>query len=169
MMEEMNDRYTAEQNMMIQVNLNRLCEILDIPKPRLFFPDEKDIEMEAWTTPSENMICLNRNLPFELNLIFALAHECRHLWQIKNRKADIDKHEDTNKRVGDENYNSQESEMDANAFAGAYFWYVGRIEPLWLTFSDKMGKELNRRIRVDLKPLFLSKGYTDDESVVFQK
>ena len=74
--------------------------------------------------------------------IFAIAHELRHLWQYKNgwdlaevKDADISDKEE---------YNLQEHEVDANAFAYNYMLKFG-LRPLFNGMSERVKNAIYKR------------------------
>lgn len=102
-----------------------ICELHEIDMP--------DVQLNEVGTHiaqyhhKEDCITLRKRYDNDLDYCFALAHELRHKWQLE--KGYITEYKNSSKFKNIEEYNNQEIELDAHAFAYAYIaiWYG--VEP----------------------------------------
>ncbi len=76
----------------------------------------------------EHWNILVKNVPLNYDVIFSIAHECRHLWQSRN-EWDLSSAK-APKELSNRDYNLQKHEIDANAFAVVYISQFG-VKPLF--------------------------------------
>ena len=79
-------------------------------------------------------------------LFLALAHELRHLWQIKNNKAFYFSNYKDNSILDIEAYNLQPAEVDANAYAAAVMVDFFSIKPLFQGLPESVVDAIYSRI-----------------------
>lgn len=103
-----------------------ICNTLDIGDVEIMYSTDADdfsteTEMAHYKL-NENTILMNARY-FGMNMkkvlpyiIFALAHELRHVWQ-RNKDTSIFRNHVSSSKLNIEEYNKQDEEMDANAFA----------------------------------------------------
>lgn len=106
---------------MINDYVNDICNILDISIPSISFDTSNfpTDTMMAQCNPNGLTIYLKKYEKPNPDQFFSIAHELRHIWQIKN---DEQLYFSTYKPIdlcsSIEEYNLQIAELDANAFAG---------------------------------------------------
>lgn len=124
-------------------DLKRICDILKINEPAIVYTDEKKYFSSSTTMAAmecgANEIYINKNyLPgTDFDLLFCIAHECRHLWQVNNSKVDYKKYRSSN-FLSKTEYNNQIEELDAHAFACAYLKKYHKIIPLFNGLEDSV-------------------------------
>ena len=115
-----------------------ISEFLRIPTPTI----SSDTSGFSKTQIAEADIANNKirikTCADERDTYFAIAHELRHFWQSRHG-FDFDSHE-SNKSVSANRYNSQEEEIDANAFGVIVMSEFG-VRPLF-TNLDEPNKKL---------------------------
>lgn len=81
------------------------------------------------------------------DLLFSIAHEIRHIWQIKTGKEIYFDNYQTIDTIKDtEKYNLQIAELDANAFAKIVMCDFFHITPLFNGLSDNVKNEIDKRV-----------------------
>lgn len=78
------------------------------------------------------------------DMIFAIAHELRHLYQIKHDPSIIDIHFDTE---DSEEYNRQPSEIDANAYGYKFMVENFGVKPLFQGYSKEVKDLILKRVK----------------------
>lgn len=76
----------------------------------------------------EHWSIIVKNAPLSYDIIFSIAHECRHLWQSRNGW-DLSSAK-APKELSNRDYNLQKHEIDANAFGVVYLSQFG-VKPLF--------------------------------------
>ena len=133
---------------MIKKFINDVCDELSIPVPEIsfdtsFFPTPTTL---AVASTVDNIIYIK---PFDKenpDLLFAVAHELRHLWQIRTNKELYLKNYKTRAELDVEAYNLQLAEVDANAFASIIMINWFGLQPLYQGMSDTVVAEIKQRI-----------------------
>lgn len=126
--------------------VNNISGMLEIAPPKIsfntsLFPTPTTLAM---VDCANNVLYIKSNTKSELDLIFATAHELRHLWQhLNNERFDDYKHSD---ELSVEAYNLQPAEIDANAYAALMMMSQLGVKPQWHGLSDKVIKAINNRI-----------------------
>ena len=78
---------------------------------------------------------------------FAIAHELRHVWQIKSDKDFyLSNYKTINQCNYLEDYNLQIAEIDANAFSGVIMIEFFGIKPLFKGLSDSVKAKIHKRM-----------------------
>ena len=110
-----------------------ICDILDISVHAIKFVSADRMRTStqiAALTP--DAVLIRNDMTISPELFFAIAHELRHSYQIANG-ADLKEYQ-TSDIIGDEKYNLQPLEVDANAFAALimsdFFGIVPRFQNL---------------------------------------
>lgn len=91
-----------------------VADILEIPVPRLSCDTSGFIGKHQNGGTDGKTIFLKKSYPTKMDMFFSVAHEMRHIWQIQNGVV-INRTNRENCSV--EEYNQQDTEIDANAFA----------------------------------------------------
>lgn len=94
-----------------------VCEDLGINAPKISY-DMSDFpgSLSAAVKPDNRKVLYIRSQNFDLDTAFAVAHELRHLWQLKWHKSWFGSYKKRDE-VSFEAYNRQFAEVDANAYA----------------------------------------------------
>lgn len=90
----------------------------------------------AWSDPPRNDILLRPEYPTAPDLVLAVAHELRHIWQYHHGMLD-DRLRDKPTSDDKTNYNMLPSEVDANAFAAIIVQELCGVKPLWRGLPQK--------------------------------
>lgn len=120
---------------MIEKFIHDLCNLLNIECPSISldtsnFPSDT---MMAQCSPDGSTIYLRKFDRPNPDQLFSIAHELRHIWQIKtNKELFFSSYKPVND-LSIEEYNLQIAEVDANAFAGIVMVDIFRLKP---TFKD---------------------------------
>lgn len=123
-----------------------ICDILCIPVPCVSFDTSAfptDTTM-AQCSPDGTTIFLKKCSDPDPDMMFSIAHELRHSWQILNDRISSYKPADLCSSI--EEYNLQPVEIDANAFAALIMIDFFNIKPLFEGMSDKVKHKIHRRM-----------------------
>lgn len=111
-----------------------VCDVLKIEPPKVSFDTSKfpTKTMLAQCSPDGSTIYLKMCDKPNPGQLFAIAHELRHIWQIQNNKQlYFSEYKPIELCESVEQYNLQEAELDANAFAGLVMIDFFRLKPLF--------------------------------------
>lgn len=134
---------------MIYGFINDICDILNISVPSVSFDTSNfpTDTMMAQVNPSGNTIYLKKYDKPDPDQFFAIAHELRHIWQLKNEEQ---LYFSTYKPIhfcdSVEEYNMQIAELDANAFAGLVMIGFFRLKPLFEGVPDSVKTKIFERM-----------------------
>ena len=124
-----------------------LSEDLGIVPPPLIRSDAQTLgtKIAALEMPNGRLL-IRHDLPVPETLL-ALAHELRHLWQIRNGlfNDSISPEHYTDSSVDLEAYALQPCEVEANAYAQSVCEDLLGIRPLWQGYSDKVKAAIAKR------------------------
>ena len=135
---------------MIDNFIAEICFMLNINKPSVSYDTSHFAAdtMMAQCNSSGDTIYLKKKDKPNPDYLFAIAHELRHIWQIStNRKLYFSNYQ-TVDILGNEKYNSQLAEVDANAFAGLIMIEFFHLNPLWHGLSDNNIKLIEKRMEL---------------------
>lgn len=133
---------------MIQEFISDICGILNIPVPSVSF----DISnfptdtMMAQVDSSGNTIYLKKYDKPNPDQLFSIAHELRHIWQIKNYNDLYFSNYQTVENIGIEKYNLQSAEVDANAFASIVMVDFFHLQPQYKGLPNYVVSAIKKRI-----------------------
>lgn len=127
-----------------------VCDDLKIDKPIvkevLFLHTPTQL---AEYIPSDNILKY-RSGKIPLDTMFSIAHELRHIWQMKNCPEIF--HSYVNSTDADiEQYNLQSAEIDANAYAMVIMKSGFGVTPQFKGLSEKVKKKILLRANETLK------------------
>ena len=135
----------------MQITIDRfikeICRELNISIPTISF-DTTNFTTEtmiAQCDPENNIIYIKKFNQVNLDVLFAIAHELRHLWQINTSESFYTTHYSTS--VSIEDYNKQIAEVDANAYAGLVMMDLFNVTPLFKGLSKDVVKMICDRMR----------------------
>ena len=120
-----------------------ICDDLGIPRPHVELAARltTNTQLGAYA-PETNTIFVRRDAG-KLDKAFALAHELRHIWQIKQGWAVIGKPDSAQIPVSD--YNLQAAEIDANAYAMLVMRELFIVTPLFSGLSEEVVDKIRMR------------------------
>ena len=140
---------------MIKQYVTTVCQILNINEPTVS-SDTASFSTETTLVqcdPSGSTIYLKNESP-NPDLLFAIAHELRHVWQVRtNKQLYLSEYKPAALMPSIEDYNLQLAEIDANAFAAIIMTDFFRLQPQWQGQSAKVISAINSRIKVILQTL----------------
>lgn len=133
---------------MICVFINDICDILDIPVPSisydtLNFPTDTTM---AQVDQFGDTIYIKKYDKPNPDQLFAIAHELRHIWQIKKHNDLYFSNYQTIDIIGTKKYNLQLAEVDANAFASIIMIDFFHLQPQYKGLSDSVISAIKNRI-----------------------
>lgn len=117
--------------------------ILCIEPPKIeyrsqeFFPTSTMLAMCDSDGSEVSAVYVRENAGQTPDLLFSIAHELRHCWQIKNIPRIMEDYKESQKLTVEE-YNLQPAEIDANAFAGTVMIEFFGIKPLFQGLSENV-------------------------------
>lgn len=135
---------------MLDKYINELCKILNIEIPKVSydtsnFPTET---MMAQVDSSANTIYIRECSKTNPDQLFSIAHELRHIWQLKNDEQLFFSNYQPIDIIGSvEKYNLQIAEVDANAFGAIVMTDFFRLKPQWNGLPETVVNEINKRIK----------------------
>ena len=126
--------------------VKKICKMLDVQPPKVRYVQELDTptKMAAYS-PEKKTLYVKDSLE-NYDLLFAIAHELRHLWQSENRK---DMFDESQSSVGlsIEEYNLQEAEVDANAFGMIVMSELFHVTPLFDGQTEEVKQAIQNRAK----------------------
>jgi len=131
-----------------------VCRILGIDPPKIRYrlpPGMSPTTLAAASSDGEE-ICIKNQAP-SADLYFSIAHELRHIWQLRT---DPEKYMTGYKTRADldvEAYNLQPAEIDANAFAEIISANLLQVRPLFIGLPDSIRRKISSRAREILPTL----------------
>lgn len=133
---------------MIYIFIKDICDILNIPVPSTsydtsHFPTDT---MMAQVNSSGDTIYLKKYDKPNPDQLFSIAHELRHIWQIKNHNDLYFSKYQTVDIIGTEKYNLQPAEVDANAFASIIMVDFFHLQPQYKDLPDSVVSAIKKRI-----------------------
>ena len=139
---------------------NAVCEVLNLTNIDIEIED--GLKAGSSTTmaiyDNEKKVIKIKNSVQTLDLLFAIAHELRHAWQIKENEAYWMNGYKSVKELGVEDYNLQPAEIDANAFGAIIMMDIFGVKPLWHGLTKNVIQEIDLRI-AELKKETLKQGF----------
>jgi Zn-dependent peptidase ImmA (M78 family) len=136
-------------NVNVYAYIKNLCDLLDIQAPKMsfdtsHFPTDTTMALCDW---SGDTIYLKQCKDPDPDYLFAVAHEIRHVWQIKsNRDHYFASYKSVDQCSDPDSYNLQEAEIDANAFAGVVMIEYFGMRPLFSGLSNMVKNKIGKRM-----------------------
>lgn len=126
--------------------IKEICKDLDIPIPSISFDTSgfTSDTMISQCSSAKNIIYIKRFERLNLDILFAIAHELRHLWQVRTDEKFYVTHYTTS--IPTEDYNKQIAEIDANAYAGLVMINLFGVKPLFNGLSNDIVKMIYNRM-----------------------
>lgn len=129
-----------------------VCEFLKIKVPHVSFDTSRfpTETMLAQCSPSGDTIYIRGGYQdVNPDLFFAIAHELRHVWQIKNAEAfSLSTYQPIDLLHSVEEYNLQTAEIYANAFAAIIMVDYFGVKPLFNNLSETVKEQIFERMEL---------------------
>lgn len=126
-----------------------ICDVLNITPPTILY-DTSNFQtdtMMAQCSPDGSTIYLKKYDKPNPDQFFSIAHELRHIWQMKNNEQlYFSKYKPIDMCTSGEEYNLQIAELDANAFAGLVMIDFFHLKPLFEGIPDSVKSKLFERM-----------------------
>ena len=135
---------------MLKEFIDDVCSILGIEPPALSYDvgHYATDTMLAQCSPDGNTIFIRPYDNLNPDLFFAAAHELRHVWQIRTDYGRfMAEYRPVSLCSSIDEYNLQEAELDANAFAGAIMVDFFGVTPLFSNLSDNVRARTTRQMK----------------------
>lgn len=130
--------------------INEVCDILNITVPKISF-DVSKLPTKTMLALTEinscgTVIYIRKSSP-NLDLLFSVAHELRHIWQVyTDEELYFAEYKPRNLCSSVEEYNLQLAEIDAHAFAVIIMEEFFHAEPLLNGLSDNVKNKIYERV-----------------------
>lgn len=135
----------------IKLFIADICSELRIKPPELsmdtscFMSDTMRAMVEI--DKNDKRVVLHIQPPYDLDFIYAIAHELRHIWQMENQKKKYFQNYKTRNELSVDDYNLQPAEIDAHAYALCVLSELG-VMPLFKGYSDRVKEKIYSRAKV---------------------
>lgn len=135
---------------MIEDFIEELCEILSIEIPDVSYDvsNFSSDTMLAQCSPDGSAIYIKKVDNPSPDHLFSIAHELRHVWQIRTDKKYTSEYKPVELCASLEEYNLQIAELDANAFAGLIMIDFFHIKPLFEGLPEAVKSEIFNRMEL---------------------
>lgn len=133
---------------MIKEFIVDICDILNISIPSVSYDVmhfSTDTMMAQCDSAGTTIFIKHSNKP-NPDMMFSIAHELRHIWQIRNHSDLYFSNYQTVENIGTEKYNLQPAEIDANAFASIIMVDFFHLQPQYQGLSDSVISAIKNRI-----------------------
>lgn len=134
---------------MMKKFIYEICEILNIQVPSISY-DTTNFQsntMMAQCNSSGSTIYLKKYNKPNPDQLFAIAHELRHVWQIKNNYELYFSNYKTINKLNVNEYNLQIAEIDANAFASIIMIDFFHLQQQYKNMSSDMIIAIKNRMK----------------------
>lgn len=134
---------------MIKEFVSEICEIIDISIPEISYDTSNfasDTMMAQVDSDGKTIFVKKYDKP-NPDQLFSIAHELRHISQIKNDyKLYFSEYKTIDMCSSIEEYNLQIAEIDANAFAGLIMMDFFNLKPLFEGIPDSVKSKIFERM-----------------------
>lgn len=131
-------------NMGMDLIIKEICEDLDIEPPAVEIVDRLDTATKlAAYNPDDNIIYIRKASDMR-DTLFAVAHELRHVWQLRNEPDMFAAYRDS-ASLPIAKYNLQPAEIDANAYAMLFMVQRYGVAPQFNGLSPKAKRMIRDR------------------------
>ena len=141
-------------NRLVNDFIKELAQKLKIQIPKVYYDTRHfaNNTMLAQCEPDENVIYITPFLKATPDIIFAIAHELRHMWQIQYHPNEYMINHKTVDTIDFEQFNLQPAEIDANAFAYIVMMDFFKMRPSFDNLSQNViNKILERANQIELE------------------
>ncbi|MCR5477754.1 MAG: hypothetical protein K6E92_09075 [Lachnospiraceae bacterium] len=131
---------------MMKTYVKKICKMLDVQPPKVRYVQELDTPTKMAAYSPEKKTLYVKDSSENYDLLFAIAHELRHLWQSYNRKEMFDEYQSSS-GLSIEEYNLQEAEVDANAFGMIVMSELFHVTPLFDGQTEEVKQAIQNRAK----------------------
>lgn len=128
---------------MINHFIRDVCELLGILPPEISFDTSTFPTSSTLAQARKDGKLIKVRKKNNPDMYFAVAHELRHIWQIRNGW-DFSEYKQSD-TISDEEYNLQPAELDAQAFAKIVMVEFFHITPLFKGLPKSVVAQINKR------------------------
>lgn len=135
---------------MIKNYVKDICSILDITVPVISY-DTSNFStdtMMAQCSIDGTTVYVKKYDRLNPDQLFAIAHELRHIWQMKNEPIFLSEYKPIELCSSVEEYNLQMAELDANAFAGIVMTDLFHLKPLFNGVPESVKSKIYERMEM---------------------
>ena len=133
--------------------IDDICDLLKISKPIISYDTStfESYTMLAQCDPENSTIYMRKPLavtpaPAQPDYLFAIAHELRHVWQIRyHNDYFFEKYKPRKDMPSVTDYNLQIAEVDANAFGAFILTTRFGLQPMWYGMEHPVVDAINLR------------------------
>ena len=145
---------------MINKFIEYTCKVLQIKPPIISYNESNfpTASMKAYYDSTQKTIFLRKFDSLNPDILFAVAHEIRHIWQLKTNEKFYFANYKQNSKESLEDYNLQIAEIDAHAFAALLMMNNFGIKPLFNGLPDTVKSKIDERI-IYLQKTEFKKGF----------
>lgn len=128
-------------------HINKISKDLKIKRPKVSHDTSvfTSPTMMAMVSPDGKTIHIKNEKP-NPDLFFAISHELRHIWQMNNAPHMFDSYLPREQCMTTTQYNLQEAELDANAYAGHTMIILYGLHPRFDGMADIVKEEIFKRM-----------------------
>lgn len=124
-----------------------VCDELEIPVPKISYDTSVFFSSTMMAMCYDDTIYIKPSKP-NPDLLFSIAHELRHMWQLKNNESFYFRNYKNVTQLDAEHYNLQIAEVDANAFAAIIMEDWFNLSPQFYGLSDKVVRAIKKRMSI---------------------
>lgn len=128
-------------------HIKQICKDLKIKRPQVSHDTSvfTSSTMLAMVSPDGKKIHIP-DRPADPDLLFSVAHELRHIWQMQNTPQVFQNYKPREHCFTVQEYNLQEAELDANAYAGHIMIKLYGLYPRFDGMTDIVKNEIFKRM-----------------------
>lgn len=128
-------------------HINLVCKDLKIKRPKVSYDTSvfTSPTMMAMVSPDGRTIHIP-DREKDPDLLFSAAHELRHVWQMQNTPQIFETYKPREHCFTIQEYNLQEAELDANAYAGHIMIKLYGLHPRFDGMTDLVKNEIFKRM-----------------------
>lgn len=129
--------------------IKQVCRFLDIDVPKISYDTSKFLtgSMKAVYNMKDKVLYVDNGHGLNFDFYFAIAHELRHIWQIKNEPLKYFANYKEANKVTLREYNLQLAELDANAFGVIVMADFANTQPQFNGLDDDIKVKIFERAR----------------------
>ena len=132
--------------------LEFVCSNLKINKPRIEFTSDKNkigsniaLTIISSNINQNNTIIVKEFIEIDYDIIFSIVHELRHIYQYYYDKQILENYKSNKEIKNVEEYNLQEAEIDANAYATRFMIDNFNVLPKFEGLSQKVKEKIYKK------------------------
>lgn len=130
---------------MITEFIEDVCHELEISVPKISYDTSVLLSETMMALCDGETIYIRKKDKPDPDTLFAIAHELRHLWQIKYHENEYMSDYKDRSVLDVEEYNLQIAEIDANAYAAIVMEFMVGLKPLFNGMSAEVVAKIQAR------------------------